>query len=309
MWAARQGRALANVYLGKLNEGLEDVEANIAMCEAQRAEGIDDERRSRLLDVTAGTSHETLVLIAVQGGYFDRALEHLGPARRLLQPHGAYGLGYVYWNLGQALLGTGAVNEAKVELEEGLRFIKETGFQSQEGYLLHELARVHLTLGDAAKTEQYGLEALNLAVVRGDAALESAARVAYGQAALLARRNEDGRQRLALAVDVARRYSCFPMAIEALEGLAVLDAGQDKHAEAIRQLAFVKHSSLALAATVKSVSAELERLCADVPAELFNKAYNDGKAMTVDEAFEHAARGGDGHARTSVGRSSPKATK
>lgn len=290
MWAARQGWALSSAYFGRLDHASELVAANLAMCEAKLALDLTDERLRRLIDVMAGTSHMTLVMIAAQGGAFEKALVHLGHATRLLKPHGAYGLGYVYWTLGQAHMSNGAVAEAQMHLEEGLRFIQETGFQAQEGYLLQELARVHLALGDADRAEVYSLEALNRALATGDAIVETGARVAYGQAALVDRRHDEARRRLTSAVNVARTHSCFPMAIEALEGLAGLDANENRLAEAIRQLAFVKHSSLAPEATVESASEALVRLRSLVPDEEFQNAYRQGKATTVDAAFALAAR-------------------
>ncbi|MEX2542165.1 MAG: hypothetical protein WD314_10150 [Trueperaceae bacterium] len=285
VWAARQGLAVANAYLGRLDEGLRYVTENIVMTEADHKLVGRDERLRRIVEVMAGTSHETVAAIAIQGGSYSQALKHLGPAVRLLEPHGAYGLGYVYWSLGQAHLGIGSVAEAKAYLEEGLRFAHQTGFQTQVGYLLNELARVHLALGDVPRAESTCLEALGLALASGDAALETGARAAYGRAALIDGRFADARDRLVSAAAAARAYSCYPFAIEALEGLADLDVKDGRIEEAIRLLAFVKHSSFTLEAKASAAATSLRALKEGVPEAAFSAAYRQGEAATPEQAF------------------------
>src|SRR5690606_4182093 len=131
-----------------------------------------------------------------------------------------------------------------------------------------------------ALAETYSLEALDRALATGDAIVETGARVAYGQAALLDHRHDEARRRLTSAVAVGKAHSCFPMAIEALADLAGLDAKEDRELEAIERLAFVKHSDFAPEATAESAAGKLQSLWARVPGELFEEAYRRGKATT-----------------------------
>lgn len=120
--------------------------------------------------------------------------------------------------------------------------------------------------------------------------LDQGARVAYGQAALLDHRHEEARRRLTIAVAVGAAHSCFPMAIEALESLAGLDADEDRVLEAIKQLAFIKHSDFAPESTAESAAGALLRLRTRVPDEVFEDAYRQGKATTVEDVLSLATR-------------------
>ena len=149
---------------------------------------------------------------------------------------------------------------------------------------------MHLALRDVALAETYSLEALDRALASGDAIVETGARVAYGQAALLDHRHEEARRRLTIAVAVGAAHSCFPMAIEALESLAGLDADEDRVLEAIKQLAFIKHSDFAPESTAESAAGALLRLRTRVPDEVFEDAYRQGKATTVEDVLSLATR-------------------
>jgi tetratricopeptide (TPR) repeat protein len=191
-------------------------------------------------------------------------------------PHGACGLGYVYWSLGQAHLGVGAVAEAQAWLDEGLQVAHDSGFENLIGYLLDELARVHLALGDSHRADVTFRRSLELALANGDAMLEARVRSGYGRAALADGRDAEARDRLRAAASAARRHGCYPFAMEAIEGLADLDVREARLADGVSVLAFIRASPLAAPAMVRSVEAKLERLRERIGEEEFSEACRRG---------------------------------
>ena len=284
-WGARQGMAMSMAALGRLDAGLALVRRNIVECRVERATGVTEVQWRRALDVMEGTSHETLAMVAIQGGAFDVALEHLEDAFALLTPHGAYGLGYIYWSLGQAYLGIGAVDTADAHLQEGLRFAEATGFRNQVGRLLHEAARVQLRRGDADGAEATCERAIELAVESGDSALEASARAAHGLAALEEARAEDARARFRASVGVAREALCYPAAMEAIAGLAALAMSEGREGEAVRLYAYVSVSPHATAALAEGAADALADLEQRVDAVTYQRQHRLGASASPERMF------------------------
>jgi len=284
-WGVRQGMALSLAALGRLDDGLALVRENIVTCRSERAPWADERRWRRALDVMEGTSHETLAMVAIQGGAFDVALEHLDHAVALLTPHGAYGLGYVYWSLGQAYLGVGAVDTADTHLREGLRFTEATGFRNQVGRLLHETARVQLLRGDASAADATCERAIASAVDGGDSALEASARATHGIAALATGRPDDARGRFEASVAVARETGCYPAAMEAVDGLAALAAAEGRDGEAVRLYAFLSASRHATAALVTAAAERLACLEQRMDPDTYRRHHELGVTASVERVF------------------------
>jgi predicted ATPase len=284
-WGARQGMALSLAALGRLDDGLALVRENIDACRAERAPWTAEPRWRRGLDVMEGTSHETLAMVAIQGDAFEVALEHLDHAVALLTPHGAYGLGYIYWSLGQAYLGMGAVDTADTHLQAGLRFAAATGFRNQMGRLLHESARVRLRRGDAVSADAACARAIALAIEGGDSALEAGAWAAHGLAALAAGRTDDARARFRASIGVAREAGCFPAAMEAVDGLATLAAAEGSEGEAVRLSAFVRASPHAPAALAAAADERLACLAGRMDADTFQRYHELGATASVERVF------------------------
>ena len=284
-WAARQGMALSLAALGRLDEGLALVRDNVAMCETVRAGGADDARLRRTLDVMEGTSHETLAVVAIQAGAFEVALEHLDDAVGLLTPHRPYGLGYIYWSLGQAYLGIGAVDAADERLQKGLRFAAATGFRNQVGHLLNEVARVQLSRAELAVAEATCERTITLAVESGDRALEVSARAAFGCAALRAGRVDDARSRFRDAVALAHEAACYPAAMEAVVGLAKLAAAEKREREAVRLYAFVSTSPYATAALVSAAEEGLAGLAQRMDPAAYRRDHESGATASPERVF------------------------
>ena len=283
-WGARQGMALSLAALGRLDEGLALVRENVATCRAEHGAWADEPRWRRALEVMEGTSHETLAMVAVQGGAFELALEHLDEAVALLAPHRAYGLGYVYWSLGQAYLGIGAVDTADSHLWEGLRFVEATGFRNQMGRLLHESARVHLLRGEVAAADATCERAIALAVEGGDSALEASARAAHGLAALSAGRPDDARARFRASVGVAREAACYPAAMDALDGLARLAASEGREGEAVRLYAYLAVSPHATAALAAAARDGLATLAQRLDCDAYQRHHRLGASASPERA-------------------------
>ena len=232
-----------------------------------------------------GTSHETLAMVAIQGDAFEVALEHLDHAVALLTPHGAYGLGYIYWSLGQAYLGMGAVDTADTHLQAGLRFAAATGFRNQMGRLLHEAAWVRLRRGDAVSSDAACARAIALAIEGGDSALEAGAWAAQGLVALAAGRTDDARARFRASIGVAREAGCFPAAMEAVDGLATLAAAEGSEGEAVRLSAFVRASPHAPAALAAAADERLACLAGRMDADTFQRYHELGATASVERVF------------------------
>lgn len=284
-WAARQGMALSLAALGRLDEGLDLVRDNVDMCRAGRAIAPGAERLRRTLDVMEGTSHETLAVVAIQGGAFEVALRHLDDAATCLTPHRPYGLGYIYWSLGQAHLGIGAIDTADAQLSEGLRFAEVTGFRNQVGHLLNEVARVRLHRGDHAGAEAACERTIRLAVESGDRALEVSARAAHGLAALRALRAHDARARFRATVGLAREAGCYPAAMEAVDGLAALAASEGRDGEAVRLSAFVSVSAYATAALATAATERLACLARRIDPDAYRRQHELGATASVERMF------------------------
>lgn len=289
-WGARQGMALSLAALGRLDEGLELVRENIVACCRDRAQGTHEPRWQRALEVMEGTSHETLAMVAIQGGDFDSALAHLDDAIGLLSPHGSYGLGYVYWSLGQAYLGMDAVETASTYLQEGLRFTEATGFRNQVGRLLNEVARVQLRSDDPAAADATCERAIALAVEGGDRALEVSARAAFGCAALRAGRVDDARSRFRDAVALAHEAACYPAAMEAVDGLAKLAAAEGREREAVRLYAFVSTSPYATAALVGAAEEGLAGLAQRMDPAAYRRDHESGATASPERVFVALSR-------------------
>jgi predicted ATPase len=284
-WAARQGMALSLAALGRLHEGLALVRDNVAMCRTERATGVDEVRWQRALDVMEGTSHETLAVVAIQADAFEAALEHLDDAVALLASHAPYGLGYIYWSLGQAYLGIGAVDTADTHLQEGLRFAEATGFRNQVGHVLNEVARVQLRRGDLAGAERTCERVIQLAVESGDSALEASSRAAYGLAALSAGRPDDARARFRASVGVAREAACYPAAMEAFEGLARLAASEGREGEAVRLYAYLSVSPHATVALTAAARDALAALAQHLDLDTYERHHRLGATASPERAF------------------------
>ena len=284
-WGARQGMALSLAALGRLDDGLALVRENIVACRDVRAPWAGEARWRRAIDVMEGTSRETLAMVAIQGGAFEEALEHLDEAIVLLTPHGSYGLGYVYWSLGQAYVGVGAVDTADTHLREGLRFVEETGFRNQMGRLLHESSRVQLIRGDATEADTTCARAIALAVEGGDSALEASARAAHGRAALATGRRGVARERFLASVAVAREAGCYPAAMEAVDGLAALAASEGRDGEAVRLSAFVSVSAYATVAMATAATERLACLARRTDPDAYRRQHELGATASVERMF------------------------
>lgn len=288
VWAARQGMALSNAVLGDLDRARRLASANVdarpVLVEAAEA----TDRRRCIMDITIGTSLQTVAYMDVLVGDFDAALERLHRALELFEPHRAPNLGYVHWTLGEAYLGVGNVDRARDTLERGLHLAHETGFRNQVGHLLCVLVLVHLETSDTQMAESLSRQALETAVVGGDKWLEATVRSRWGLVALQKADLPAACDRFQSALEVAGAANAFGFALEAVLGMAELLRLQGLLAEGARLVAFVQQCHL----TPAALSARADRLLHS-PDWLLEQSDLEGlrrsaAALSPQEAFSLA---------------------
>jgi DNA-binding CsgD family transcriptional regulator/Flp pilus assembly protein TadD len=248
-----------------------------------------------------------LGLIEVLTGNYEQAQTLLEEALRLARETDVPGLGGVAHSfLGMLYNARGDYAEARSHHEVALEGSRAWGYAFGSSMNLMGMGRADLGEGDLSSARTHLDEAEALA--RGAEIPVAIARVVYEQSRLS--RNEGDldfaehlvHEAMSAAIDAGAR----PDAVDILEAAAGLVGAQGRHEEAARLFgaADVARESIGLvrfASEREAYKAYLEVVRDGLGDEAFAVAWQEGRAMSLEEAVAYAQRGRTGRKRPSIG--------
>lgn len=160
-WAANQSILLASLTVGDFDTARDHVRTSIGIADAAR-EALSETTVDRAeADTLHGLALAASGLVEMFAGDFAAAQTRLRSGLDVLEHTRAAGRTYAYWGLAQTAMAVGDPARSADLVEAGLRVAEESGFRSQEGEMLGELARACLAdgrLDDADRAARRGLE-------------------------------------------------------------------------------------------------------------------------------------------------------
>lgn len=285
LWSARQALAMSFLTTSEPDRAREQLRVSMEQCFHDEAHAGGDERLQRIADYSVSVSREALAALDLHAGDFDGAVAQLRAAQERMEPHQCPSLGYLYWTLGQTYAAMGRIDDAHAALEKALAFSYATGFEMLVGHILNDLARVHLSLGDAWRAEEIAGDALSVASESGDKWLETSALAAHGMAAAAAGRADAAMDRFERSLRVAESFQGHRFAFDALRGVADLCwvAGDAK--ASIQLLAYIRCTPLAPKAIAYAAGQQLRALRSDFSKHEFEAWVSEGETMQVEKVF------------------------
>jgi len=137
-------------------------------------------------------------------------------------------ISYAIGMLSQTVRAQGRFAEMELLLREGYRLARESGTQYTQGLLLMQLAEIARTKGDDAEAERLYGESIALYREKGDDWSLSRALTQLGDLQLAGGAEAKARQSFMEALEIAQRGSYYPLALDAMIGIATGEAKEGR---------------------------------------------------------------------------------
>ncbi|MDQ4009115.1 MAG: LuxR C-terminal-related transcriptional regulator [Actinomycetota bacterium] len=256
---------------------------------------------------TAGIAMALLGEIESLTGRYDAAEARLGPFLKRAAATGDYlGAPWGVPALASLLVGRGAPADARGMVEPFVELLRPLGAPLHVSHGLWVLGAAHLATGDLEAAEAALIEAKELATVISNPWLAAHANHHLGE---LARRRDDPSQAEDLhheALALRVRAGLRPGVAESLESLAALATDQESFSEAARLFgaASALRAEIGLArwpADQAGYDTDVARARDAGGEQVFDVAWAEGEALTVDEAVAYVSRARGERKRPSSG--------
>ncbi|HEX6383906.1 MAG TPA: tetratricopeptide repeat protein [Anaerolineae bacterium] len=193
------------------------------------------------------------------------------------------GIGYSLNNLGYMAYVTGAYTEARPYLEESLATLKEVGDRRGIGYALTNLGNVAYAQAEYEQAQTLYEEALDIFYEIGDRVGIAFVLEDLGNVARSLGLNQEAKQRYVESLAAARETRAAPIMLDALTGLATLQAIAGSLASALELLAVVRIHQATSLQTRERAERLFETWAAGVAPEVVASAQANGEQKTLEQ--------------------------
>jgi len=206
------------------------------------------------------------------------------------------GMGYSLYFLGSMLLGSGDMAAARPVLEESLTRLKEAGDTWWVGNTLIQLGWGINRQGEHARALQLFDEALEISAQFGDTRGTARALMYIAEAKFSQGEYEAARAKYIEGLKFFHEIGDKWWGTVCIEGLAYIAAHQNNARHVARLLGAAEHMHELLGAPILAVYREsnewsADRARAQLDAQDFSEAWNEGRTLTYDQAIQIAMSG------------------